>query len=80
MEIKVMGPGCANCKKLLQMTHDAVKELGVNANIMYETDIAEIVKTGVMSMPGLMVNGKVKSMGRIPKVEEIKKYILEAKE
>ncbi len=78
MEIKVLGPGCTNCKKLLQLTHDAVKELNVDANVIYVTDMAEIVKTGIMSMPGLIVNGRIKVMGRVPKVEEIKKYINEA--
>ncbi len=75
MEIKVLGSGCASCKKLLGFAKDAVSELGIEAEVIYVTDMAEIVKLGVMSTPGLMINGKVKSMGRIPKTKEIKGMI-----
>ena len=75
MEIKVVGSGCANCKKLYALTKDAVKELGVEAEVLYVTDLQEIMKTGIMRTPGLMINGKVKSMGRVPAVKEIKQLI-----
>ncbi len=75
MEIKVVGSGCANCKKLYAQTKDAVKELGVEAEALYVTDLQEIMKTGIMRTPGLMINGKVKSMGRVPAVKEIKQLI-----
>lgn len=75
MEIKVLGSGCASCKKLLAFTKDAVSELDISADVIYVTDMMEIVKLGVMSTPGLMINGKVKSMGRVPKTKEIKKMI-----
>jgi small redox-active disulfide protein 2 len=75
MEIKVLGAGCATCKKL----HEAAKQAaaGVNAGIdvLYITDMQEIMKTGIMRMPGLMINGKMKSMGRVPSVKEIKQMI-----
>ena len=75
MEIKVLGAGCASCKKLLETVQDAVKELNADANILYITDMAEIMQTGIMSTPGLIINGKVKSMGRVPKLKEIKQMI-----
>ena len=77
MEIKVVGSGCASCKKLLALTKKAVKELEVEADIIYVTDLAEIMATGIMSTPGLMINGVVKSKGRVPKVKEIMQLISE---
>jgi small redox-active disulfide protein 2 len=77
MEIKVIGSGCAACKKLLGMAQDAVKQLNTDADVIYVTDMAEIMKTGVMSTPGLMVNGKVKSTGRVPSLKEVVKLIQE---
>lgn len=75
MEIKVLGAGCASCKKLHETVQDAVKELNADADILYITDMAEIMQTGIMSTPGLIINGKVKSMGRVPKLKEIKQMI-----
>lgn len=75
MEIKVLGSGCANCKKLYALTQDAVKELGISAEVVYVTDLQEIMKTGIMRMPGMMINGKVKVMGRVPALKEIKQLI-----
>lgn len=75
MEIKVLGSGCANCKKLHALTQEAVKELGVQAEVIYVTDLQEIMKTGIMRMPGMIINGKVKVMGRVPSMKEIKQLI-----
>ncbi len=75
MEIKVVGPGCKNCKNLLQATEEAVKELGSDANIVYVTEMAEIAATGVMRTPGLVIDGKIKSTGRVLTTAEIKKLI-----
>lgn len=75
MEIKIVGGGCANCKKLLAHTKKAVKELGVEADIRYITDMEEIMKTGIIRTPGLMVDGTVKVMGRVPGVKELKGII-----
>ncbi len=77
MEIKVIGSGCTACKKLLGMAQDAVKQLNADAEVIYVTDMAEIMKTGVMSTPGLMVNGKIKSTGRVPSPKEVVKLIQE---
>jgi len=78
MEIKVIGSGCAKCKKLLELTKIVVDELSVEAEVIYVIDIEEIIATGIMSTPGLMIDGVVKSMGRVPKVKEIKQFISDA--
>lgn len=75
MEIKVVGSGCANCKKLLALTQEAVKELSAQADVIYVTDLQDIMKTGIMRTPGLIINGKVKVMGRVPSSKEIKQLI-----
>ncbi len=75
MEIKVLGAGCATCKKLHETAKQAAAESGAGIDVLYVTDIEEIMKTGIMRMPGLMINGKVKSMGRVPGVKEIKQMI-----
>ncbi len=75
MEIKVLGPGCMNCKKLLETTQNAVRDLGVEAKIEYMTDMKDIVKY-VMSTPGLVINGKVVHQGKpLPDLEKVKTLI-----
>lgn len=77
MEIKVLGPGCANCKKMYEMTDKAVAELGVDAKVDYITDMMGIMKY-VMSTPGLVVNGKVKHAGKpLPSLDKVKALIQE---
>lgn len=75
MEIKVFGSGCASCKKLFENAKEAAGESGPGIEVKYITDIQEIMKTGIMHMPGLMINGKMKSMGRVPAAKEIKQMI-----
>jgi small redox-active disulfide protein 2 len=76
MEIKVLGPGCANCQKMEEMTKQAVKELGVNAEVVKITDISQIAMHGILSTPGLIVNGKVKHSGKpLPSLEKVKELI-----
>jgi small redox-active disulfide protein 2 len=76
MEIKVLGPGCFNCQKLEEMVKVALKELGITASVVKVTDIGEIAKHGVLSTPGLVVNGKVVCSGKpIPTMDQIKALI-----
>lgn len=75
MEIKVVGSGCKNCKNLLQATQQAVQELNLDARILYVTEVAEIAATGIMRTPGLLINGRIKAMGRVPGVKEIRQMI-----
>ena len=77
MEIKVLGPGCRNCEKLEADAKQAAKEAGADATVAKVADMAEIMRFGVLSTPGLVINGKVKSYGRIPSVKEIRTWIEE---
>ena len=75
MNIKVLGPGCINCKTLLENTNKAVVELGVDADIEYLTDMADIRKY-IMMTPGLVINEKVAHQGKpLPNVDKIKALI-----
>ena len=78
MQLLVIGPGCAKCKTLAQFTEQAVKELGVTAEINKVTDLKQIIALGVMVTPALAVNGTVKVMGKVPSVAEIKSLLTEA--
>jgi len=73
--IKVLGPGCANCRKLEEVTRTAVALLNVEAEIVKVTDIHEIIANGVLKTPGLMINGKLVSSGRIPAPATIVEWI-----
>jgi small redox-active disulfide protein 2 len=64
--IKVYGSGCANCKKLEQMCYNALQELQIDASVEKVSDLQEIVKTGILSTPGLEINGKMISSGKLP--------------
>jgi small redox-active disulfide protein 2 len=75
MIIKVLGSGCASCKKLEENTKKAVEELGIEATIEKVSDFKQIMAYGVMKTPALVVDEKVKIMGRVPSAEEIKKYL-----
>ena len=77
MEIKVIGPGCANCKRLLEVTKQAVKEAVLETEIEYVTDIQKMVEMGIMQTPALAINGKVVLSGFVPDVKTIKNKIKE---
>ncbi|WP_419743507.1 thioredoxin family protein [Paraclostridium dentum] len=72
MDIKILGSGCSSCNDLLKRTEKAVEELGLEASFEKVTDIVQIMSFGVMKTPALVVNGKVKTSGRVPSVEDIK--------
>jgi small redox-active disulfide protein 2 len=76
MEIKVLGPGCANCHKMEEMAKQAVNELGIEAKIEKITEIGQIAMHGILSTPGLIVNGKIKHSGKpLPSLEKVKELI-----
>lgn len=77
MKIKVVGAGCANCKKLYEVTKKTVEELGVNAQVEYITDINEMLSMGIISTPALVIDDKLISSGYVPPSEKIKELILE---
>ncbi|MEI8216080.1 MAG: thioredoxin family protein [Eubacteriales bacterium] len=72
MIIKILGSGCANCKKLEQNTKDAVKTLGLDATVEKVQDFKDIAKYGVMRTPALVIDEEVKIVGKVATVEEIK--------
>ncbi len=76
MEIKVLGPGCSKCKKLEQITKDAVNELGIEANIEKIEDLQMIIEYGVMRTPALVVNNEVVLSGRLASRSQIKEILL----
>jgi small redox-active disulfide protein 2 len=75
MVIKILGSGCAKCKKLEANAQQAVKELGIEATIEKVKEIENIMEYGVMKTPALVVDEQVKVMGRVPSAEDIKKYL-----
>ena len=75
MEIKVLGPGCPKCKKTEELVREAVAESGVEARVVKVTDMLDIARHGVFGTPAVIVDGKVKSVGKVPSKEEIKKWI-----
>jgi len=79
MKLEILGTGCPKCKKLTELTTEAVKELGVTAEISKVEKINDIMNYGVMMTPALVVNGTVKAAGRVPSKEEIIQWVKEAK-
>ncbi len=75
LNLKVMGGGCRNCEALLKSTNEAVKELGLDADVEYVTDMERIMTYGVMRMPVLAINDKVVSQGKVLKTKEVVKVL-----
>jgi len=80
MEIRILGPGCPRCGEVEKRTINALAELNVRADVQKVTDIKKIMEYKILGTPGLVINGKVKSSGRIPSAEEIKRWIQEEKQ
>ena len=78
LTIKVLGPGCANCKKLEAIAKQAVVKLGVEADVIKVTEYPEIMKYNILSTPGLVVNEKVVCAGRVPNEAEVTTYLAAA--
>jgi small redox-active disulfide protein 2 len=78
LNIKILGSGCPNCKKLEALTRQAVEQLSIEAEVTKVTDFADIMAYNVMSTPGLVINEKVVSTGRIPSTAEITTFLTTA--
>jgi len=78
MIIKVLGPGCANCKNLERVTREAIDTLGLDATLEKVEDFAVIMGYGVMSTPALVVDEKVVVSGRVPKIAEVRDLLASA--
>lgn len=74
-KIQILGTGCPKCKKLFEISQQAVKEAAIDAEVSKVEDINEILTFGVMMTPALVVDGEVKAVGRIPAMNELKSLI-----
>jgi small redox-active disulfide protein 2 len=75
MDIKVLGPGCPKCQQTEKVVREAVAEAGVKADIEKVTDLMKIAGYGVFGTPAVVVDGQVKSVGKIPKKDEVLSWI-----
>ena len=75
VKIEVLGSGCANCKAVEAAAREAVGMAGVEAEIVKVTDYAEIAARGVMTTPGLVIDGQVRSTGRVPSAGDIAEWL-----
>lgn len=75
VSIKVLGSGCKSCHELYENTKEAVKNAGLSVEVEYITDMKKIMEYGVMSMPALVVNEKVVSMGKVLKAADVEKLL-----
>lgn len=75
IKIEILGTGCSKCKALTQRAEQAVRQAGIEAEIVKVTDIVEIANRGILSTPGLSINGILKSIGTLPSIEQIAEWI-----
>ena len=78
LTIKILGPGCANCRRLEEIARKAATDMGVEAEFIKVTDHKDILAHDILSTPGLVINGKVVSSGRIPAPSSVSAWIGEA--
>ena len=74
-KIQILGTGCPKCKKLAECAEQAAKELGIEYEIEKVTKINDIMKFGVMVTPALVIDGEVKTAGKVPSMEELKNML-----
>jgi len=80
LTIKVLGSGCANCKRVEQIAHKVVTEMGIEAEVIKVTDYNDIASYNILSTPGLVINEKVVLSGRIPTPAEVTTWVADALE
>ena len=78
MEIKVLGTGCKKCKQLEELIKEVVEETKVDAVVIKVTDVQDIAKAGIMLTPGLMIDGVVRSTGKVPNKADLVKLITDS--
>jgi small redox-active disulfide protein 2 len=74
-KFQILGPGCARCKKLAEVTDACASELGMDYNIEKVTDLTEIINAGVMQTPAVVVDGKILHEGSVPSKDEMKQIL-----
>ncbi|TEB05075.1 hypothetical protein Psch_03838 [Pelotomaculum schinkii] len=77
MEIKVLGTGCAKCKELHKRVTELNSEMGIEADVKKVEKMDDIIAAGIMITPALIINGKIKAVGKVPGKDALKKYIEE---
>jgi small redox-active disulfide protein 2 len=75
MQIKVLGPGCANCTKTEKLVQEVLEENNIQAEVEKITDFAQIASYGVMATPSVVIDNDVKCSGKVPKKNDIKKWL-----
>ena len=75
MQIKVLGPGCKKCHQTEAVVKEAVAEANAGAVVDYVTDLAEIAKSGIFSTPAVVIDGVVKSVGKVPTKAEVRSWL-----
>lgn len=75
MKIQVLGSGCKNCQQLESNVTQSIEELGVRAEIEHVYDFDQMIEMGMIMSPGLVVDGKLVSQGKVPNIEEIKRWL-----
>jgi len=75
MKIQILGTGCPKCKQLAEITEKTAKEIGIDFQLEKITDLEQIMAFGVMMTPALAIDGEVKTMGKIPSADELKKIL-----
>jgi small redox-active disulfide protein 2 len=78
MKIQILGSGCANCHKVEEIANKAVVQLGITAQVELVTDVQTIMRYGVMNTPGIVIDDKVVSTGRVPALSQMAQLITEA--
>ena len=78
LTIKILGSGCANCKKLEALARQAVEQLSIEAEVIKVTDYNDIMAYNILSTPGLVINEKLVSAGRIPSPAEVTTFLTNA--
>ncbi|MBI5943297.1 MAG: TM0996/MTH895 family glutaredoxin-like protein [Chloroflexi bacterium] len=78
LTIKILGSGCANCKRLEQIARKVVEETGTQAEVLKVTEYPDIMAYGITSTPGLVINEKIVSYGRIPTPAEVNTWVADA--
>jgi small redox-active disulfide protein 2 len=75
MEVKVLGPGCAKCNKTEKLIQEVINETGTDARVEKITDMMQIASFGVFATPSVIIDNQVKCAGKVPKKEDIKKWL-----